>query len=214
MGEIQPGREARDLLALVRTGKETPENVRKLIGDAPERRAVLVAFDVACMRLSRNRRRICQRIKPQNVSRHLRNRISALMRAGWSKRQIRARLPVSWPLLQEIAREAHPSLYKRSCGRRLAAETKQRLQAAIAEGKSPLEIRWQFGVSYPTIQRYRRTMGLSEDCRTRKKLTPEQLEEAAAMLQAGEKWIVVANKFGVYESTLLERIAYRKKDGQ
>jgi hypothetical protein len=207
---VRPGAEARDLLRLVRSGTETVESVRRMIGASPDRRAVLLAFDVACMRLSRNRRRICQRIKPQNVSRLVRNRVALLMEAGWSKKKIRASLPVSWPLLQEIADEVQPSLYKRSCGRRLSAQTKEQLQAAIAEGKSPLEIRWQFGVSYPLIMRYRRAMGLHEDCRFRKKLSPAQIKEAEAMLRSGEKWITVANKFGVYESTLLQRISYRK----
>jgi hypothetical protein len=204
--------EAKGLLRLVQKG-ESVDSIRALIGDgSPQRQATQIAFDLLAAKLSRNRKRVCQRIKPDAVSDSLRKRVARLMQAGWSKKKIREFLPVSWSLLGRIAREVHPAIYKRSMGRRFSSEFREKLCAAIAEGKSPVVIKRELGICYPTIRKYRCAVGDFGNRAIRRKLTPEQLEQATAMLKAGEKWRVVASKFGVGTTRLLVRLRYRKRD--
>jgi transposase len=152
----QPANEAKGLLQLV-CGGETVEGLRKLIGQGPERRAVLRAFDLLCLHLPshperQKRLRLRRRCNPALLSPELRAELLALLKTGMSQIQINEKCPVGLELIRQMSR--------------------------------------QF--------------------RKQRRITPEEVATAEAMVRSGTKWHVVARTLGLSIGGLMKHTKYRK----
>jgi len=210
-----PRGEARGLLALVRSGQQDVDAVRKLIGNgSPFRRKVRLRFDSLVARLPVKGNGLNQRFKNKLVSAALKKEVEAQLRSGRSQERIRSTINVGPGLILNISKEIRASYLKVGRGRRLSPQLKADIRAAIQAAKSPAEIVRTLQVSEKTVRKFRHALGDFENRRFRRKLSAEQIAEATRELQGGQKWRVVAAQFNVSPTTLGHAVPFRKKHGR
>jgi hypothetical protein len=210
-----PTIEARRLLPLLLQG-ETIASLRALIGDAPERRGVLRAFDLLVLHLPRHperqkRLKLRQRANGAELSKLLRDEVALYLTAGWSQRQVREKCPVGYGAVRKIARELQAAyLYRRGRGRKFLPETWQRILEAVKSGRTEQSIAAEFECDTEIIRKARRELGDTEDRRLRLKMTAEQIQLAEDLLRQGEQWRHVAQTLGLSPTTVILYVKYRK----
>lgn len=206
-----PQSEARNLLVLLQRG-ETPDSIRALIGNGtPYRRCVRLHFDIFVARLPKRGNRLRRRVNGNNISDTLKAEACKLLRAGWSHARILARLPVGPGCVLGLSKRIGASYLKRGRGKRLSPELKAKISEAVKAGQCSAEIERQFQVCWHTVIKFRRAIGDFENRRHRRRLLPQQIEQASRDLGRGEKWSNVAAKLGVSLHTLQKRVSFRKR---
>ncbi len=149
------------------------------------------------------------------LTRELEAEIVRLFRTGAGHAEIRARIPVGHVLIETISKRHRASEWKSYRGRRIPAETRSRIVAAIRQMQRPGPhdittkwIAWKFFVSPDYVADLRRELGDREDRRLRRKLDAHQVRQANRMLREGATWRSVAQAFHVALWTL-QRVCQR-----
>jgi hypothetical protein len=96
-------------------------------------------------------------------------------------------------------------------GRRISPELKLTVMARLKAGEKPSLLEREYKLSYFTLAKYRRTLGLLIEGRPgrKRKLTTHVLAQAEQRLREGARWSAVAAEFHVSPQTLANRITYR-----
>jgi transposase len=212
-----PRVQARTLLGLLES--HSVESVRQIIGTTPERLPILREFDLLTLHLPRHPERMRGRLRVRcngtALSPFLRALVIACLRAGWTQERILEKYPVGPGVVLRLSKEIGASYLKpRGRGRRLSAELKQTILAAVQAKRRAADLQREFQIDYDTVQAFRYSIGDTEDRRHWQKLSREQIEQAVSMLRAGEKWLAVASELGVSLATLQKHVAYRKRAGE
>jgi hypothetical protein len=197
--------EARGLLALIRSG-ETVEGIRSLIGASPERRPVLLAFDLLAQKIPKcpekmRRLRLRMHANGSPAGPALRAEITKLLYLNMSQPKICARLKVSRPLVECIARETGAVYRKIGRGRKFTQQFLKRIRQAVRNGDRAVDIQHQFRVSLDFIRGLRKEIGDYEDRRFRRGYNVQAVKRA---LDAGDPLGEIENKFGICHATLWE----------
>ena len=146
----------------------------------------------------------------EHTTLELKAAILTRLRAGWSRRMIRATLPTGWTTIRKLSKHIGASFLKRGRGRRFSPELREQIRAALRAGKRSRELQREFGVSYATSRKFRREMGDFENRKYWRKLTRAQIELATEALRSGQTWLAVARELGCALSTVIESVPYRK----
>ena len=162
---------------------------------------VLLAFDGMCI----------VRGQPATITPELRAAILHLLRLNWSQKRVAATLHVGLLIVRRCAIPAHASTWKRGRGRRFSVEQWQAIIAAVKAGRRSADIERAFRCDWHTVTKIRHSLGDFENRRHWTKLSPEQVEQAAAQVGAGARWRDVAAQLGVSPTTLLRWCRYRKR---
>ena len=208
-----------------RPGHCTREQARSLIqpaslnGNAEHDRAqrhrteTLLAFDVLLWQratLNHRNRGIGRAIERGFLTAELEAEIVRLFRASLTQKEINERLPIGIHSVGRISKRHRASEWKKGQGRRIPAETRSRIVAAIRvmqrsgpwHDMTNRSIAREFFVSPDYVADLRRELGDTEDRRFRRKLSADQVREARRMLREGASWRCVAQAFHVALWTL------------
>jgi hypothetical protein len=195
--------EARSLLALLRTG-ETVDGLRKLIGNSPERRKVLFAFDLLAQQIPKHP----EKMRTVKLRMHsngsaagpaLRAEIIRLLNLNLSQRKVCARLKIARSVVEQVARETGAVFRKRGRGRRFTSQVLGQIRQAVRNGERAVDICNQFHVCRERVQKFRREFGDFEDRRCQRGYDVRAVKRA---LVAGKPLSEIEQTFGIAHAVL------------
>jgi transposase-like protein len=180
---------------------------------------VMLYFDSITARFPKHDHRLRIQMKAKPVSDELRAEALRLLRLGVPHRSVLQQLPGVFPQLIRDLSKAHRIAYtKRGPGRRVSAELRERIKDAIkaasATGETLCSIERRFHCSDDTVSKCRRELGDLSNWRHKRKLSPEQVEEAHRLLaNRAMTWRATAARYGVCLATLQKAI-HRYRHGR
>jgi hypothetical protein len=205
--------EAKGMFGLLRNG-ETVESVRAMIGnDSPYRRKVQLAFDILVAHQSRNGRGVRKNEDTRALSQEVKTQVREQLLSGGTQREVRETLGVGPQAILQAAKETRASYFKTGRGRRIDPAVKLKIKARIIAGDTMASICRTFGVSEYVTKKLRRALGgeFKKDRRRRRKLSPEQVEQATVMLTSGKTWNETCAALGVTWKTISAYAKFRKR---
>jgi transposase-like protein len=205
--------EAKGMFRLVKNG-ESVESIRSMIGDnSPYRRKVKLAFDILVAHQSRNGKGVRKNEDTRALSQEVKTQVREQLLSGAPQKEVRETLGVGPQTILQAAKETRASYLKAGRGRRIDPAVKLKIKARIVEGDTMASICRSFGVSDYVTDKLRRALGgeFKKDRRRRRRLSPEQIEQATAMLTSGKSWPETCAAFGVTWKTISAYVKFRKR---
>jgi len=168
--------EARNLLILLKRG-ETPDSIRRLIGDAnSDRLQVRMCFDAL----------VFHRRPPQEKAK-FEKQVAELLQKGHTQKAIRCWLPVSNNFIRAVSKKCRATTGLRRRGRRFSPEEKEKILAAVRSGARAVDLMRDFHISRDCALQLRHAIGDREDRRQRHSWDTEAVRRALLSgMQIGE----------------------------